>query len=74
VTREWRSFAGADPTHRSKSAGVYAKVWFATTVGDLQRDVFIEYSTFPFRSIQPRSVAGGLLSLSVIYASDFLFC
>ena len=87
--REWRSFARTDPAHRSESAGVYEKVRFATTVGDLQRDVFIErravdglpavifprpHSTFPFRSIQHRSVAGGLLSLSVIYASDFLFC
>jgi hypothetical protein len=40
--REWRSFARTDPTHRSKSAGVYEKARFATTVGDLQRDVFIE--------------------------------
>jgi hypothetical protein len=44
--RKWRSFARTDPTHRSESAGVYEKVWFATTIGDLQRDVFIERRAF----------------------------
>jgi hypothetical protein len=84
--REWRSFARTDPTHRSESAGVYEKVWFATTVGDLKRDVFIErravdgfpavifprpHSTYPIT----RAPFGSrrLRSLPAIYACECLY-
>jgi hypothetical protein len=43
--REWRSLARTNPAGRGKPACVYENVRFATTVGDLQGDVFIRRST-----------------------------
>jgi hypothetical protein len=43
--REWRSLARTNPAGRGKPACVYENVRFATTVGDLQGDVFVRRST-----------------------------